>query len=107
MQKAAPKKVVRKPQRQRRPGYESKMQPPPQFDKLQIKGSNKLLNKIAVITGGDSGIGKAVAVLFAKEGADVAIIYLKEHADAADTKQIIEEEYGRRCLTIPADISKE
>jgi NAD(P)-dependent dehydrogenase (short-subunit alcohol dehydrogenase family) len=48
-----------------------------------------------------------VAVLFAKEGADVAIIYLKEHADAADTKQIIEEEYGRRCLTIPADISKE
>lgn len=70
-------------------------------------GSGKLINKIALITGGDSGIGKAVAILFAKEGADVAISYLKqEEEDARDTKKKVEA-YGRKCLLLPGDISKE
>lgn len=106
MQKGASKKKVRKPQAQRRPGYEFKMKPLPQFDKKEIQGCNKLKNKIALITGADSGIGRAVAVLFAKEGADIAIIYLKEHTDAIDTQRVVEE-YGRSCLLIAADISKE
>jgi len=107
MQKAAPKKILRKPQRQQRPGDEFKMSPVPVFDNDKNKGSGKLYNKIAFITGGDSGIGKAVAVLFAKEGADVVIVYYNEHKDAGDTKKIIEERYGRKCLLIAGDISKE
>ena len=83
------------------------MKPLPVFDYPEIKGSNKLENKSVLITGGDSGIGKAVAILFAKEGADVAISYLNEHRDARETKQIIEAQYGRRCLLLPGDISKE
>ncbi len=69
-------------------------------------GFRKLAGKAAIITGGDSGIGRAIAVLFAREGADVAIIYLKEHKDARDTKQMVESE-GRRCLTIAGDIGRE
>src|SRR4026209_2897477 len=99
MQKINPKRPKRKPQKQRRPGVESKMQPLPVSDELKKKGSGKLTNKIALITGGDSGIGKAVAILFAKEGADVAIIYLNEHDDARTTQQTIEE-YGQQCLLI-------
>jgi NAD(P)-dependent dehydrogenase (short-subunit alcohol dehydrogenase family) len=106
MQKATPKKRLRPPQRQRRPGDEYKMEPQPVFESDQ-KGSGKLFNKVALVTGGDSGIGKAVAVLFAKEGADIAIIYLNEHEDAADTKRIIEEKYGRKCLLIAGDVSRE
>jgi len=67
----------------------------------------KLENKIVVITGGDSGIGKAVALLFAKEGADLAIIYLNEHSDAREVKKEVENNYKRKCLLIAADISKE
>jgi NAD(P)-dependent dehydrogenase (short-subunit alcohol dehydrogenase family) len=107
MQKGRSKKLLRKPQHQNRPGSEQKMSPQPVFDYPGIKGTDKLKNKIALITGGDSGIGKAVAVLFAKEGADIAIAYLNEHKDARETKQVIEERYGRSCLLIPGDLSKE
>lgn len=107
MQKASKKKELRPPQNQRRPGLEKKMKPHPVFDFPEIKGNNRLAGKIAFITGGDSGIGKATAILFAKEGADVVIVYLSETSDAKDTKQIIEESYKRSCLLIKADLSKE
>ncbi len=107
MGKSAGKKKLRKPQEQSRPGVESKLDPAPVFDYPEIKGSGKLNNKIAVITGGDSGIGRAVAILFAKEGADVAVLYLNEHSDAKETKQIVEKTYGRKCLLIDGDISSE
>jgi NAD(P)-dependent dehydrogenase (short-subunit alcohol dehydrogenase family) len=106
MQKASPKKAIRKPQSQRRPGRESKMKPEPVYDYRNEKGCGKLMGKVALITGGDSGIGRAVAVLFAKEGADVVIVYLNEHKDAEETKAAIEA-YGRKCLLIAGDIGKE
>ncbi len=77
MQKSNPKKTLRPPQKQDKPGDEYRMIPVPVFDNPEVKGSGKLANKIAFITGGDSGIGRAVAVLFAKEGADIAIVYLE------------------------------
>jgi NAD(P)-dependent dehydrogenase (short-subunit alcohol dehydrogenase family) len=100
------KKELRKPQSQSRPGKESKMQPEPVFEKEEQPGTGKLRDKVALITGGDSGIGRAVAVLFAKEGADVAIVYLNEHEDANETKEHVEK-YGRRCMLVATDISKE
>lgn len=107
MQKSNPKKAIIKRQKQNRPGQEYKMIPPPVFDN-DSKGSGKLLNKNCIITGGDSGIGRAVAVAFAKEGADVAIIYLKqEHKDAKLTADIIQNKYNRKCILMPTDISKE
>ena len=105
--KKEPKKNLRKPQQQNRPGVESKMSPAPIYDYPQKKGSGRLNNKVAVITGGDSGIGRAVAVLFAKEGADIAIIYLDEHSDAREVQHEIENVYGRKCLLLPGNISKE
>jgi len=107
MQKSNPKIPIRKPQRQARPGNEYKMDPIPVYDNPENKGSGKLYNKIALVTGGDSGIGRAVCILFAKEGADVIILYYNEHKDAEDTKEIIEQQYGRKCLLISGDISKE
>ncbi len=107
MQKAHPKKNIRKAQHQPRPGVESKMSPLPKAEKNEIESGNKMAGKIAVITGGDSGIGKAVALLYAKEGADIAIIYLSEDSDASQTKMLIEEKFGRKCLLIKGDISKE
>jgi NAD(P)-dependent dehydrogenase (short-subunit alcohol dehydrogenase family) len=101
-----PKKNLRKPQSQNRPGKESKMSPAPVYDNPERPGSRRLSNKIAFITGGDSGIGRAVAVLFAKEGADIAIVYLNEHEDAKEVKDEVES-YGGQCLLIPGDISKE
>jgi len=83
------------------------MKPPPVYDHPGQPGNGKLKGKVALITGGDSGIGKAVAILFAREGADIAISYLNEHKDAKETRRIIEEEYGRQCLLIPGDISRE
>jgi NAD(P)-dependent dehydrogenase (short-subunit alcohol dehydrogenase family) len=106
MQKSNPKKNLRKPQRQPRPGIEQKMKPLPVADSPE-PGSGKLAGKVALITGGDSGIGKAVAILFAKEGANIAISYLNEHADARDTRNTIREQYGKECLLLPGDISKE
>ena len=78
---------------------------PVSIDKA-YKGSDKLNNKIAIITGGDSGIGKAVAIYFAKEGADVVIVYLNEHEDAEETKKLVEAE-GRKCLLLAGDIGDE
>jgi NAD(P)-dependent dehydrogenase (short-subunit alcohol dehydrogenase family) len=92
------------PQHQeRQPGLEYLMHPRPIFDNPEYAGSGKLTDKVAIITGGDSGIGRAVAVGFAKEGADVAIVYLYEHEDANETKRIVEQ-YGQRCLLIQGDL---
>jgi len=107
MQKGGTKQKLRKKQSQELPGKESKMIPAPVFDDVTKKGSDKLKGKVAVITGGDSGIGRAVAILFAKEGADIAIMYLNEHSDARETKKLIEETYGRKCILFPGDIAKE
>ena len=84
------------------PGHESALEPKPDWEP-RYKGSDRLKGKVALVSGADSGIGRAVAALFAREGADVAIIYLCEHDDAAKTKQIIEQE-GRRAITIAGDI---
>lgn len=95
------------PQHQdRQPGLESEMTPEPQFEDSNYRGSDKLKDKVALITGGDSGIGRAVAVAYAKEGADVAIVYLNEDEDAKKTKEIVEKT-GQRCLTIAGDIGDE
>jgi NAD(P)-dependent dehydrogenase (short-subunit alcohol dehydrogenase family) len=87
-----------------KPGMEKDLEPRPQYLAPNYKGSEKLQDMAAIITGGDSGIGRAVAVLFAREGADVAIAYLSEHADAEETKLAVEKE-GRRALLIPGDVT--
>jgi NAD(P)-dependent dehydrogenase (short-subunit alcohol dehydrogenase family) len=92
-----PKKHLRKP------GLESELDPAPRFLAEQYKGSGKLQDMVAIVTGADSGIGRAVAVLFAREGADVAVLYLNEHEDAKETQRWIEQE-GRRCLRIAGDV---
>ena len=98
---------IRPPQRQtRQPGRETEMTPRPQAEKPSHVGSGKLQGKVAVITGGDSGIGRAAAVAFAKEGADVVIVYLDEHEDAEETVRGVEEQ-GRRCLRIAGDLGRE
>jgi NAD(P)-dependent dehydrogenase (short-subunit alcohol dehydrogenase family) len=89
-----------------KPAHESEMTPKPVYDRDSYKGSDKLKGKVALITGGDSGIGRSVAVLYAKEGADVAIVYLDEHEDAQQTKKEVES-LGQKCLIIAGDISGE
>ena len=84
------------------PGHESQLEPKPEWAPL-YPGSGRLEGKVALITGADSGIGRAVAALFAREGADIAILYLCEHDDAAKTKKIVEAE-GRRAIAIPGDV---
>jgi NAD(P)-dependent dehydrogenase (short-subunit alcohol dehydrogenase family) len=84
------------------PGHESQLEPKPDWEP-RYKGSGRLKDKVALITGADSGIGRAVAALFAREGADVAIVYLCEHDDAEKTKQIVEKE-GRKAITVAGDI---
>ncbi|MEC4804181.1 MAG: SDR family oxidoreductase [Jaaginema sp. PMC 1079.18] len=90
----------------RQPALESEMTPKPQYDRDNYKGSGKLKGKVALITGGDSGIGRSVAVLYAKEGADVAISYLDEHEDAQKTQQLVAEQ-NQKCYLFPGDISNE
>jgi NAD(P)-dependent dehydrogenase (short-subunit alcohol dehydrogenase family) len=95
------------PQHQdQQPGIESEMTPRPQAEDRDYRGSAKLQGKVALITGGDSGIGRAVAIAFAKEGADVAIAYLSEHGDAQETRTLVEKE-GRRCLAMAGDVGDE
>jgi NAD(P)-dependent dehydrogenase (short-subunit alcohol dehydrogenase family) len=102
-----PSRPIRPPQKQdEQPGREWQMDPLPQAERRNYHPSGRLKGKTALITGGDSGIGRAVAILFAKEGADVAITYLKEHRDARETKKQVEEE-GTRCLTLAGDIGDE
>jgi NAD(P)-dependent dehydrogenase (short-subunit alcohol dehydrogenase family) len=91
-------------QHQSKPGSEAELKPVPLYDAPFYRGSGKLENKVALITGGDSGIGRAVAILFAREGAGVAIAYLRENKDAKLTKQNIEAE-GRRRILIAGDVS--
>jgi len=93
-------------QTQSQPGYEYKMNPEPEIINKNYKGSDKLKGKKALITGGDSGIGRSAAVHFAREGADVAIVYYDEHKDAKETKQLIEKE-GAKCLLICGDLKDE
>jgi len=87
----------------RKPGKEAKLEPRPQFEAPDYRGSGKLEGMAAIITGADSGIGRAVAVLFAREGADVAVVYLSEDQDARETKRYVEKE-GQRCLLIRGDV---
>jgi NAD(P)-dependent dehydrogenase (short-subunit alcohol dehydrogenase family) len=91
-------------QHQTKPGEEASLELKPMYDAPYYKGSEKLLDKVALITGGDSGIGRAVAVLYAREGADIAVAYLSEHKDAEETKRAVEKE-GRRCITIAGDVA--
>jgi NAD(P)-dependent dehydrogenase (short-subunit alcohol dehydrogenase family) len=92
------------PQHQdKQPGIEAQMQPRPQDIGTNYKAAGKLKGKVALITGGDSGIGRAVAVLFAKEGANVVIGYLDEHQDAEETRRLVERE-GRECVTLAGDV---
>jgi NAD(P)-dependent dehydrogenase (short-subunit alcohol dehydrogenase family) len=94
----------RQPQRQnRQPGIESEMRPRPKAEGEDYRPAGKLEGLVALVTGGDSGIGRAVAIAYAKEGADVAIVYLDEHEDAKATKSRIEE-LGRRCITLAGDV---
>src|ERR1041385_7643215 len=87
-----------------KPGIESRIEPRPMFESPAYRGSGKLQDMVALITGGDSGIGRAVAVLFAREGADVAIVYLEADSDAQQTREYVEKE-GRRCLLIKCDVT--
>ncbi|HET8753144.1 MAG TPA: SDR family oxidoreductase [Salinimicrobium sp.] len=99
-----PKKFPK--QQQSQPGKEEKMNPEPEIIKKSYKGSGKLKGKTALITGGDSGIGRSVAVHFATEGAKVAIVYLKEDEDAQTTKKLVEDA-GQKCLIIEGDLKNE
>ena len=101
-----PEEQLQPPQTQEAPGVESQMTPKPKADDPQYKGSDNLKDKVALITGADSGIGRAVAIAFAKEGANVAILYLSEHDDAKETKHLVES-LGRRAVTIAGDIGDE
>ena len=95
------------PQHQdQQPGIEARMTPRPSAEDQQYRGSGKLREKVAIITGGDSGIGRAVAIMYAREGADVAVVYLNEHQDAEETKRLVENE-GRRCHLIAGDVGDE
>lgn len=94
------------PHQARQPGREREMQPRPIYIRDDYRGSGRLENKVAIVTGGDSGIGRAVAIHFAREGAHVAVVYLDEHEDAQETKRLVEAE-NRGCLLLPGDVSDE
>jgi NAD(P)-dependent dehydrogenase (short-subunit alcohol dehydrogenase family) len=91
-------------QHQKKPGDEAALDPAPMYDAPHYLGSQKLKDKVALITGGDSGIGRSVAILYAREGADIAIAYLNEHEDAEETKRAVEKE-GRRCIILSGDVA--
>jgi NAD(P)-dependent dehydrogenase (short-subunit alcohol dehydrogenase family) len=103
-----PKEKKRQPpqHQKQRPGRENKMKPRPKAEDKSQRGSGKLRGKVGIITGGDSGIGRAVAVAFAKEGADVSVVYLEEHRDAKETEQLVEQ-HGRKCLLLDGDVGDE
>jgi NAD(P)-dependent dehydrogenase (short-subunit alcohol dehydrogenase family) len=104
MSKGSAETAQRPPQKQhQQPGIEAEMDPLPEFEGLEYRAAGKLRDLSALITGGDSGIGRAVAIAFAKEGANVAIVYLNEHEDAKATKAKVEE-IGRRCLLLAGDV---
>jgi NAD(P)-dependent dehydrogenase (short-subunit alcohol dehydrogenase family) len=101
------KKQTMPPQHQsKQPGIESEMNPKPESKDYKYKGSGKLQGKVAIITGGDSGIGKSAALCYSAEGADVVIVYYNEHSDAEETKRLIEQE-GSQCLLVAGDIGEE
>ena len=104
MQKGGESKKVRPAQEQKMPGTQQKMKPKPVMERP--KNENKLEGKVALVTGGDSGIGAAVAILFAQHGANVSIVYLNENEDAKEVKKKIEK-YGRKCLLQPGNIRDE
>lgn len=102
-----PSRAIRPRQRQKRqPGTQRAMTPAPRAEAAAYRASARLAGKTALITGADSGIGRAVAVAFAKEGADVAIVYLDEHEDAGETRRLVEG-IGRKCILVPGDIGRE
>jgi len=104
----AEKKRGQPPQHQdHRPGSEREMVPRPKSDDPRHRGTGKLQGKVALVTGGDSGIGRAVAIAFAREGAKIVAAYLDEHEDAAETKRLVEEEPGGSCLLITGDVGAE
>lgn len=106
MTQTANQELQPKQHQDQQPGIEAQMSPRPQSEDQQYRGSGKLNGKVALITGGDSGIGRAVAIAYAKEGADIAIIYLNEHEDAKETQRRVEQE-GRRFLAVAGDIGGE
>src|SRR4051812_40472359 len=97
---------IPKQQQSRQPGVESEMKPKPESSPDYYRGGGKLDSKVAIITGGDSGIGRAVALSFAKEGADIVVVYLNEHGDANETKEKVEQR-GRKCKLISGDVGDE
>jgi hypothetical protein len=105
-QKAGPGKESLVPTEQEPPGEESQMEPKPDHGEERYKGFGRLKDKVAIVTGGDSGIGKAVCIAYAREGSDIVCCYLNEDKDAADTKNWVEKA-GRKCLLIRGDISED
>jgi NAD(P)-dependent dehydrogenase (short-subunit alcohol dehydrogenase family) len=100
------KKLQPRQHQQRQPGREHQMKPQPKAEDETHRGTGKLQSKVAIITGGDSGIGRAVAIAFAKEGAAVAIVYLEEETDANETRRLVEV-HGSKCLLIAGDVGQE
>jgi NAD(P)-dependent dehydrogenase (short-subunit alcohol dehydrogenase family) len=100
------KKLQPAQHQRQQPGREHRMKPRPRAKDEKHRGSGKLQNKVAIITGGDSGVGRAVAIAFAKEGADISVVYLEEKKDANETKRLVEE-HGSKCLLIEGDVGEE
>jgi NAD(P)-dependent dehydrogenase (short-subunit alcohol dehydrogenase family) len=100
------KKLQPRQHQRQQPGREHRMKPRPRAEDEKHRGSGKLEGRVAIITGGDSGIGRAVAIAFVKEGADVAIVYLEEEKDAKETRRLVEEQ-GGKCLLIPGNVGQE